>query len=33
MSKQELYERARELDLPGRSSMTKAELVRALRSA
>jgi len=27
----ELYERARELDIEGRSSMTKAELIRALR--
>jgi hypothetical protein len=33
MTREELYERARELDVPGRSSMTKAQLVRALRSA
>ena len=32
-TKAELYERAQELDIDGRSSMSKAELVRALRSA
>lgn len=32
-SKEELYERAQELDIEGRSSMTKKELVTALRSA
>jgi DNA end-binding protein Ku len=31
LSKSELYERAKAADLPGRSSMTKPELVRALR--
>lgn len=31
LSKRELYERARELDLAGRSEMTKDELIRALR--
>lgn len=30
-TKAELYERAKELDIPGRSSMTKDELVRAIR--
>lgn len=30
-SKDELYERARELDISGRSSMTKDELIKALR--
>ena len=30
-SKQELYNRAKELDLAGRSSMTKDELARAIR--
>ena len=30
-SKQELYNRARELDVEGRSSMSKDELVRAIR--
>ncbi len=33
MSKEELYERARKLDIDGRSGMTKAELVRALERA
>ncbi len=28
----QLYNRARELDVPGRSSMSKAELIRAIRS-
>lgn len=32
-SKSELYERAQKLDIPGRSSMTKDELLRALRKA
>lgn len=32
-SKQHLYERARQLDIPGRSSMSKQELVDALRKA
>ena len=32
-SKADLYERAQELDIDGRSSMTKNELVRALRVA
>lgn len=30
-SKKHLYERARELDIPGRSTMTKDELVDAIR--
>jgi hypothetical protein len=29
-TKQELYERARELDIPRRSAMTKDELARAI---
>lgn len=34
MSKEDLYERAKEMDIPGRSGMTKAQLIRALeRSA
>jgi hypothetical protein len=32
-TKEELYERAQELDVDGRSTMSKAELVKALRSA
>jgi cation transport regulator ChaB len=32
-SKQHLYELAKRLDVPGRSRMTKAELVEALRKA
>lgn len=32
-SKDELYERAQELDIDGRSNMTKKELITALRSA
>jgi hypothetical protein len=32
-TKTELYERAQELDIEGRSSMSKRELVRAIRSA
>ncbi len=31
-SKAELYERAQELDVDGRSSMSKSELISALRS-
>jgi len=31
-TRQRLYERARELDIAGRSSMAKAELISALRS-
>lgn len=31
-TKKELYERARELDVDGRSSMSKSELIKALRS-
>jgi ribosomal protein L15E len=30
LTKQELYERARQLDIPRRSAMTKAELARAI---
>jgi len=33
MSKEALYERAQKLDIEGRSSMTKAELIRALERA
>jgi DNA end-binding protein Ku len=33
LTKAELYERAQELDVPGRSSMTKKDLVRAVRHA
>ena len=33
LSKQALYERAQRVDLPGRSEMSKAELIAALRSA
>src|SRR3954447_899537 len=29
-SKEELYERAKEMDIPGRSSMSKADLARAI---
>ena len=32
-TKAELYERAQELDVPGRSKMSKTELIEALRSA
>ena len=32
-SKQELYNRARELDIGGRSKMSKQQLVRAIRKA
>lgn len=31
-TKAELYDRAQELDVDGRSGMTKAELIRALRN-
>lgn len=31
MTREELYERARKVGIPGRSSMSKAELVDALR--
>lgn len=31
-SKEELYNRAKQLDIGGRSSMTKAELIKAIRS-
>jgi hypothetical protein len=33
LTKSELYERAQELDIPGRSSMTKDELAEAVRDA
>lgn len=33
LSKDELYEKAQELDIPGRSGMTKKQLVKALESA
>ena len=33
LTKNELYERARAANIPGRSQMTKAELVRALRTS
>ena len=33
LTKSELYDRARELDIQGRSSMTKSELVRAIRKS
>lgn len=32
MSKQELYDRAKKVGIEGRSSMSKAELVKALRN-
>jgi hypothetical protein len=32
MTKDELYERAQKADIPGRSEMTKSELIKALRS-
>ncbi|MFZ0613771.1 MAG: Rho termination factor N-terminal domain-containing protein [Desulfobacterales bacterium] len=32
-SKQELYNRAKELDISGRSKMTKGELVKAIRGS
>ena len=33
LTREELYQRARELDIPGRSSMTKAQLLRAIEKA
>jgi hypothetical protein len=33
LSRDELYRRAQEADIPGRSDMTKDELIHALRSA
>ena len=33
MTKDQLYERAQEADIPGRSEMTKGELIEALRAA
>ena len=33
MTKDQLYERAQKADIPGRSEMTKGELIKALRSA
>jgi methyl-accepting chemotaxis protein len=33
MSREELYERARKADIPGRSEMSKDQLVRALKRA
>ena len=33
MTKDQLYERAQKADIPGRSEMTKGELIEALRSA
>lgn len=33
MSREDLYERARKADIPGRSEMSKDELVRALKRA
>jgi len=33
LTKRELYERAKELDIPGRSSMSREELLKALRGA
>jgi hypothetical protein len=33
MTKDELYERAQKADIPGRSDMTKDDLIKALRSA
>jgi hypothetical protein len=32
-SKEDLYERAKELDIEGRSDMTKSELIEALRNS
>jgi DNA end-binding protein Ku len=32
LTRAELYERARDADIPGRSQMTKAQLIEALRS-
>jgi DNA end-binding protein Ku len=33
LSREELYERAKQLDIPGRSGMSKTQLVKALRQA
>jgi hypothetical protein len=33
LTKEELYERARAKEIPGRSEMSKEDLIRALRSA
>jgi DNA end-binding protein Ku len=33
LSREELYERAKQLDIPGRSSMSKTQLVKAIRQA
>ena len=33
LTKEELYQRAQEADIPGRSEMSKDELIAALRSA
>jgi DNA end-binding protein Ku len=33
LSKEELYERAKAADIPGRSDMSKQELIKALRAA
>ncbi len=33
MTKDQLYERAQKADIPGRSEMTKGELIQVLRSA
>ncbi len=33
MTKDQLYERAQKADIPGRSEMTKGELIEVLRSA
>jgi hypothetical protein len=33
MSRKELYEQAKKLDLPGRSSMSREQLIAALRKA
>jgi len=33
LSRQALYQRAQELDITGRSQMTKAELIEAIQSA
>ena len=33
LSREELYERARQLDIPGRSAMSKTQLVKALKQA
>jgi DNA end-binding protein Ku len=33
LSREQLYERAKALDIPGRSGMSKKELVKAIESA